>query len=406
MRISPKNAIRLLYAGLSDVGLQRSENQDSFGQFPVDSLDSYQSGGLLFIVADGMGGHENGKEASHMAVSVMADEYYAKQDKDIEQLLNRSIQTANATIFQKASTSSHQMGTTLSALVVKENLAHIAHVGDSRIYLIREGMLRQLTTDHTKVEELKRAGIINKEEAKNHPEKSVLHRALGIKEQVRVDLATNILVKPADIFVLCSDGIALVKKDELVNIVRNETPQSACQKIIALANSRGGHDNSTVQVVKIEKEEGKKKSSLRKTLSGQILLWLGLALLTIIFVITTIYISVDYASIETKNISVKTEQDQSAPNEINDLHNRAKKFVKDARYDEAIQIYQQILVLNPLDLDALKELNRVAARFIRIAEEYEKTGNIEESLNYYRQAKEIRLHDIRISEIIKNLENH
>ena len=126
MIIAKKTNVRVDYAGQSDVGLQRSENQDSYGQFPSNTLDSYQDGGLLFLVADGMGGHENGKEASHMAVRIMAEEYYKSGQDEIERSLNRAIQTANSEIFEKASgsTDSHQMGTTLSALALTDNLAH------------------------------------------------------------------------------------------------------------------------------------------------------------------------------------------------------------------------------------------------------------------------------------------
>ena len=135
MNLSKQKKLQISYSGLSDVGVKRTENQDSYGQYPEDSLNSYTPGGLLFIVADGMGGHENGKEASRMAVRIVGEQYYTTGEKETGKSLNRVIQTANADIFQKASgsTDSYQMGTTISVLALTDDIAHIAHVGDSRI---------------------------------------------------------------------------------------------------------------------------------------------------------------------------------------------------------------------------------------------------------------------------------
>jgi len=297
------------------------------------------------------------------------------------------------------------MGTTLSILALTDNIAHIAHVGDSRIYLLRDGKLIQLTTDHTKVEELKRAGIINKEEAKNHPEKSVLNRALGVKEHVRVDISSDIQVKPGDIFILCTDGLANVTQDELLNISQKETPRRACQKFIDLANERGGHDNSTVQLVKIEGVVLERQPDEQEKTTSQLPVLMSLGILFLIFAVTTIYISNNYKKIDSQNTVLRTSYNQDTEGETTELFNRARNYLNRNQYENAIGIYQQILTINPLDTDALREIEQIAVRFIRQGEIFERQGNIGEALNYYRQAYEIRSQDNDLQKIIKDLES-
>ena len=406
MKISGKRNIRVSYAGLSDVGKVRTENEDSYGQFPENSLDSYVSEGLLFLVADGMGGHEKGEVASRMAVQMMAEEYYSSRGVDPGRSLVRSFQTANTAIFQKAKEGSdaHQMGTTLSALALRGNVAHIAHVGDSRIYMVRQDKLVQMTTDHTKVEDLKRAGIINKEEAKKHPERSTLQRALGVKEHVRVDLSSDIRVKADDIFILCTDGLAQVKKDELASIVQNESPHTACQKFIALANERGGGDNSTVQVIKIEKGIQEQRATGKQKIFFQRPLWFGLGILALIFILTMMYISSDYGKIDSRSPAVQFNDSRSEMDEITGLFDRARKYTSRNRYEDAVQAYQEILMINPLDTDALSELDQIAARMIREGEKFDRQGNTGQALRYFRQAYDIRPRDKKLAEIIRKLE--
>ncbi|TFH01117.1 MAG: tetratricopeptide repeat protein, partial [Calditrichales bacterium] len=374
MSISRNKNIRINYYGLSDVGIVRSDNQDSFGQFPGGVLDSSESRGLLFIVADGMGGHANGKEASSMAVQITSDEYYiAPPGEDVAKSLSHAVQSANAAVFQKSSGPSDggQMGSTLSALVLHSDIAHIAHVGDSRIYRIRDNKLLQLTTDHTKVEELKRAGILNTEDAKNHPEKSVLNRALGVKEKVLIDLISDIILRKDDIFILCTDGLAAVTKEELIKIAVSETPRDACQKLIALANERGGADNSTVQVLKIESEPQVKTAKKRTDTPILRPLLLSMTFLLFLFSMVTIYIAFDYRKAVSRTIQTVTSEDRQNDSEQQSLYNRAQRYFEQNRYEEAIQAYQKLLIINPLDEDVIKALNNIAARFKIEGEKYE-----------------------------------
>jgi len=309
---------------------------------------------------------------------------------------------ANTAIFERATKTSekHQMGTTCSTLLITGYTAHIAHVGDSRIYLIRDGKLIQITTDHTKVEELKRAGIINKEEAKKHPERSVLQRALGVKEQVRVDISSDLQIKPNDLFILCTDGLARIKKDELLDFALNETPGVACQKLIDLANDRGGVDNATVQIIKIEKTEVIKKQ-VKNELRPVIL---GLGTLAVILILVTFYISIQYNSIKSYSSDIKFNNSKEDNNSIEKLFKDARNFIEQNQYEDAIITYQQILILNPLETEALKEIDQVAERFINMGEKYQRQGELDKALISFRNAFEIRPQDKDLIDLIKSIE--
>ncbi len=313
-----------------------------------------------------------------------------------------SVQDANTAIFEKAtgSTDEQQMGTTVSTLLITGKTAHIAHVGDSRIYLVRDGKLIQMTTDHTKVEELKRAGIINKEEAKKHPERSVLQRALGVRKHVRVDISSDLELRAGDTFILCSDGLAMVKKEELLDIAQKEMPQVACQKLINLANERGGVDNSTVQIIKIEKSVGEKVRGKHELRMAAI----GLSALLLMLIFATIYISFQYSETEPQSYVSEISNQEEDSGTIADMFTKANKFVDQRQYEDAIILYQQILILNPLETDALKKLDQIAARFVREGEKYQRQGEPEKALGSLRQASEIRPQDKKLADLIKTIE--
>jgi protein phosphatase len=239
------------YGHATHQGLKRADNQDAFGKFPPDSLELSLPKGLLFIVADGMGGHANGKEASAMAVQIVQQVYFADPNENISECLQAAFETANEQIHQRATSKLEfrGMGTTCTALVLHDDRAYIAHVGDSRAYRISKSKIEQLTQDHSKVAEMQRLGILTESEAKSHPEKSHLYRALGIAPTVKVDLAADLPLRPDERFLLCTDGLAKIAEHEIKQIVLANSPPEACDKLIELANDRGGSDNSTAQVI-------------------------------------------------------------------------------------------------------------------------------------------------------------
>lgn len=249
--------LNIEYAGCTDIGVVRTENQDSYGKFPADDLNLDSDRGQLFIVADGVGGHAGGKEASSMAVEVIESIFLGSGSSDKAELLKNAIEEANLRIYKKSADSINllRMATTCSALLLKGDKGTIGHVGDSRIYKVEDNHIELLTTDHTQVQELLKKGIITGKEAENYPSKSVLARAVGIEEKVKVDIIENIKLKAGQYFILCSDGLGQVPADELLKIVQGNSPEESCEKLIALALERGGKDNITVLIIKMVGEK-------------------------------------------------------------------------------------------------------------------------------------------------------
>ena len=239
----------------SDLGRVRTDNQDSYGKFPEDSDDITAPKGQLFVVADGMGGQKGGREASTIAVDAIKQHYFSDPELDVAGNLQRALQKANEVVYDYSTThvGFQNMGTTCSALVLKDNRAYVAHVGDSRVYRITRGEIAQLTDDHSNVAEMQRRGMLTAEEAKHHPERSHLYRALGVRSDMPVDIVSNIQLGRSETFLLCSDGLVNhVEEDEMVKITKTFPPQEACNQLVDIANDRGGYDNITVLIVNVE----------------------------------------------------------------------------------------------------------------------------------------------------------
>ncbi|MBL7661438.1 Stp1/IreP family PP2C-type Ser/Thr phosphatase [bacterium] len=232
----------------SDVGMQRTENQDSYGYLRSTK-------GNLFIVCDGMGGARGGATASAMAVDIVAKNSVNQDGLITEQTLRASIEKANSAIFEASKDNENLsgMGTTLVALGLIGQRAMIAHVGDSRIYMLRGRTIYQLTRDHTLVQELVDSGAISEEEAANHPIAHMLSRSLGPTAAIEVELRLlSQTVEKGDKFLLCCDGLYnLVTADEMIEIIGNYEPGEAAKHLVDVANQRGGTDNITVEVVEV-----------------------------------------------------------------------------------------------------------------------------------------------------------
>jgi serine/threonine protein phosphatase PrpC len=245
-------AVRITFAKLTDVGRHRGHNEDYVDAFSPPDPDQRRQKGRLFIVADGMGGHQAGEVASKSAVQTVSHEYYADPDPNVAASLVRAVKKANALIHQRAQEAISQagMGTTLIAAVVRGDELLLANVGDSRAYLLRNGSLKQVTRDHSFVEEQIRAGILTREEARSHPQRNVITRALGAKPEVDVDTYGGTLT-PGDTLLLCTDGLSEPVRDEdIARVLKRHAPQEAVSRLIALANEGGGSDNVTALVVR------------------------------------------------------------------------------------------------------------------------------------------------------------
>jgi serine/threonine protein phosphatase PrpC len=234
-------------ASLTDVGRQRSNNQDAYGELRGES------GACLLIVADGMGGHAGGATASRLAVETVEQIFRASTDAP-DVMLRAALEAANREVHNRANNDSSLagMGTTGVALLLPASgPGWVANVGDSRAYRLRGGQLEQLTLDHSLVAELERRGMLTPEEALVHPRRNEVLRSLGVEPDVMVDL-TEIDVLPGDQFLLCSDGLSgVVSDDEIASLMAGHPPAEAARRLVDAANDRGGPDNVTVQIARI-----------------------------------------------------------------------------------------------------------------------------------------------------------
>lgn len=237
--------------GLTDVGRCRKINQDELLVDPSRGL---------FAVADGMGGHAAGEVASQMAIEVVADTMAAVLDTadldpgEVGQKLENAFRDSNRKICDSVLTRDEWrgMGTTIVAMVARGTSAVIGHVGDSRAYLLRDGELIRLTSDHSWVNEQVKMGVLSDDEAQRHPMRNIVTRALGNRAELEVDLKQQ-EIQAGDTYLLCSDGLNTMLSDAEIQRTLEESPDAevACRKLVESANSRGGEDNVTVVVMRV-----------------------------------------------------------------------------------------------------------------------------------------------------------
>jgi len=277
----------LSVAGLTDVGRQRELNEDRFYYKVVQASDDGPIG--LFVVADGMGGHLAGEVASQWAVGTLKRELaplFRPQDPsvtrrldgealasvgsgatvrleetDLARLLAHAVERANQVLLGYARKHSEQaagMGSTLTLVVVEQDRATVAHVGDSRAYLWRDGTLSQLTEDHSVPGALLKQGRITPEEAHDHPHRHILYRCLGLKPSLEVEIYPSLVVQPGDVLILCSDGLwdMVYPAQHLATyLLADASPLSICRRLVDAANEAGGEDNISVVVVRVEERD-------------------------------------------------------------------------------------------------------------------------------------------------------
>lgn len=223
----------------SDIGMVRKTNEDSFIFMPPH----------LFVVADGMGGHVAGEIASSLGANTIREYIVKNSDQsDWEQALKEAIIEANTSIYQMAQSQSEcqGMGTTVTAVYLDNTEVYWSHVGDSRLYLIRDNSLEQVTSDHSLVWELMQSGSITSEEAQVHPHRNILTRAVGTSDTLKVD-SGKFLSQPGDNLLLCTDGLTnMLSEDNILTIcTQPDSPQTIVNTLVEQARQAGGHDNIT-----------------------------------------------------------------------------------------------------------------------------------------------------------------
>ena len=257
------------YASISDVGLRRSNNQDSMIVALASNQSVYDRRGHLFMVADGMGAHAAGELASAIAVETVPLDYLKHAELPPDEALRQAIQAANDEIYHRGCSNPEfrGMGTTGSVLVVLPEGALVGHVGDSRVYRLRGELFEQLTFDHSLSWEMQASADREKQNLSDYVPKNIITRSLGPNIDVDIDLEGPLPGESGDTFLLCSDGLSgPVRDDEMGTIIGCMPPEDAAQALIDLANLRGGPDNITVIVVRVKGPQyAKKPGKTKKT---------------------------------------------------------------------------------------------------------------------------------------------
>lgn len=247
-------------ANLTDVGCERTENEDYYCYVEPEEEGQFLRRGRLVVVADGMGGHSGGQVASGLAVDALRNAFLDENaPSDPQAVLVAGFTRAQQTIIDEAALRPqlHGMGTTCTAAILRDGELTYGHIGDSRLYLLRDGWLTQLSDDHTLVNHLVKSGAISSEQAAVHEKRNVLTAALGMRsDQVAADFSNEpVRLRENDVIVLASDGLhGLVSSEEIRIAVSNLSAYEACRRLVGLARDRGGPDNITVQIVKILRE--------------------------------------------------------------------------------------------------------------------------------------------------------
>lgn len=242
-------------AARTDVGMRRTNNQDSHSMIPAQSRERFDARGHLFVVADGMGAHAAGELASSMATELIAMNYFRSSPMSAKDALHVAVSEANAEIFQRGQKNPefHNMGTTASSLALLPTGAVIAHVGDSRIYRLRGSVFEQMTFDHSLVWEVQASGQVHPDSALGQAlPKNVITRSLGPNCDVQVDIEGPFEIEIGDKFLLCSDGLSGQVDDvEIATLLECLPDDLAAEVLVDLANLRGGPDNSTVVIATV-----------------------------------------------------------------------------------------------------------------------------------------------------------
>lgn len=245
------------YSVLTDIGRARSQNQDAV--FATD--EAVGSLPNLFVVADGMGGHKAGEYASNQAIALVKREVASDTESEPVQIINQGITAANNSIYEEATQDATKsgMGTTMVVATISDHHMCVGNVGDSRLYVYREGQLQQITQDHSVVGEMVRKGEMPKEQARNHPKRNLITRAVGAEKEIRVDFFDETLAD-GDLVLMCTDGLtSMVEEKQIEEVLASAVSlQEKANRLVELANDNGGRDNITIIIIEPFSDEVKK----------------------------------------------------------------------------------------------------------------------------------------------------
>jgi len=250
---TPRVVATVKLGAKTDLGRIRENNEDKFDFYEPEDPAVLATKGCFYGIADGMGGHSAGQIACELALKVVIRAYYANPSPDTHASLRRAVEEANALIYDTAQmmTERNGMGTTLTCVVVREDMLTVAQVGDSRGYLLRDGQISQITEDHSWVAEQVRIGAMSLEEAQASPFRNIITRSIGTSSTVEPDITTHEL-HVGDNVILCSDGLSgHLDPLEIAQVASEHSPSIAAMRLVEEANERGGRDNITVLILSI-----------------------------------------------------------------------------------------------------------------------------------------------------------
>ncbi len=328
-------------AAITHPGMSGKNNEDNYAVSAHQISKSDSTPSVLAVLADGVGGHQAGEVASEIATETISKIVLNSDASNPLEILEHAFVQANQNVADQSSTTDQRqgMGSTCACVWIINDRLYIASVGDSRIYFIRNGVIRQVTTDHTWVQEAIEHGIIQPDQARNHPRAHVIRRYLGSKKPIEPDFRLRLLpnetdaqalanqgmkLVPGDQLLLCSDGLTdLVAESEIVEKLQDNGMEPAIQSLVELANNRGGHDNITIVVLKVpeQREEVSLKEKMtspsRIKLSWQIYFAISIFILVLAALSTVLYLYISRTTVKptptaTPTVSI-TETLQSIP---------------------------------------------------------------------------------------------
>jgi serine/threonine protein phosphatase PrpC len=266
--------LQLIFGHKSDLGRERDNMEDAY-LIRSNQLDSgVKSKGALFIVADGVGGNKSGEIASNMAANTAVEKYYSSQLQDPVTALSQALINTNAVVYQQSRTLGNEnMATTIVCAVIHHGKLTVAHIGDSRAYLFRNGKLTQITQDHSWIHDQVSRGILTLEQAEKSPYRNVINRSIGNKPEVEPEVHEHGELQDGDRILLCTDGLYDGVSDaQMIQVLASYAPQDACEVFVDMANKAGGTDNITVIVIEIHTAETSSTTSQRKDEEQTVLL--------------------------------------------------------------------------------------------------------------------------------------
>jgi serine/threonine protein phosphatase PrpC len=399
-----KEVVKVLYGTFTERGPKRPVNTDNYGIYPQEETVLSRGKGQLFLVADSKFRNPAGKNAGQIVIEAVQKNYFAYPSDDIVFSLQRAFDIANRTLYQYAVASGlyRKIGATCTALVINEQYAYFAHVGDCRIYHVNLRRAEQITVDH--------ARIVENGDTQTPP-KTTLTRAMGIKLGIKIDLG-RLPLQRDEYFVIASDGLNNIPKEELQRIVLSSSPERAAEKLAELARSQGASDDITVQVIKIYQQSTENYGTLGGAVVGELNaswanwpIYFMLALLfgTMVFLVHEPILEQTRSWVASRQLNQRSNALPPAVDpqalEMQQLV-RAKTYFNKGLWDEALKEYRAVLRNNPASSEASEGIDMVVRAYVARGDKAFNQENWGAALAYYQKAYQLNPENADFTKLI------